>query len=105
MQDRPAPGRVRREHSLSSAAVWTPAMSNARGRTRYGSFPIPSKWLPIQLAPEHCDLELGEMSKIGIAPWSFPCRRKSEVWFNVWTNEPVLICPTHWRIWREPWCR
>jgi hypothetical protein len=63
---------------------------------------IPSKWLPIQLAPENCDLELGERSKVGIAPWSFPCRRTSEVWFNVWTNEPVLICPTHWRIWREP---
>lgn len=64
--------------------------------------PIPNDWLPIQLAPEDCDLEVGERSKTGIATWSFPCRRKSDVWFNVWTNEAVLICPTHWRIWRVP---
>ncbi len=58
------------------------------------------QWLPIQIAPEDCDLELGERRKCGIAPWRFPCRRKSGVWFNVWTAEPVLIYPTHWRIWR-----
>jgi hypothetical protein len=57
-------------------------------------------WLPIQLAPESCDLQLGLTEKVGIMPWPFPCRRHSGVWFNVWTNEPVLIHPTHWRGWR-----
>jgi hypothetical protein len=58
--------------------------------------------LPIQLAPEDCDLEVGERDKTGIATWSFPCRRKSNVWFNAWTNEAVLICPTHRGTWRMP---
>jgi hypothetical protein len=57
-------------------------------------------WLPIQLAPESCDLQLGMTEKSGIVPWQFPCRRNAGVWFNVWSNEPVLIHPTHWRGWR-----
>lgn len=57
-------------------------------------------WLPIEIAPDDCDLQLGERHKSGVVPWTFPCRRKSGVWFNAWTAEPVLICPTHWRIWR-----
>jgi len=56
----------------------------------------------IQLAPEDCDLEVGELDKTGIMPWHFPCRRKSAVWYNAWADEPILICPTHWRIWRAP---
>ncbi|QQO22259.1 hypothetical protein JJB98_21120 [Bradyrhizobium diazoefficiens] len=58
------------------------------------------RWLPIQIAPDECDLELGRLHKTGILPWSFPCRRRSGVWFNVWANEAVLISPSHWRIWR-----
>jgi len=57
-------------------------------------------WLPIAIAPEECDLELGEQHKGGIAPWRFPGRRSSGPWFNAWTAEPVLIYPTHFRIWR-----
>ena len=57
-------------------------------------------WLPIQLAPEDCDLEVGELHKAGVTPLRFPCRRKWGVWYNVWTGEPILICPTHWRVWR-----
>jgi len=59
-------------------------------------------WLPIQLAPEDCDLEVGELDKTGIMPLGFPCRRKLGVWYNAWADEPILICPTHWRIWRAP---
>jgi hypothetical protein len=59
-------------------------------------------WLPIQLAPEDCDLEVGELDKTGIAPLRFPCRRKLGVWYNAWADEPILICPTHWRVWRAP---
>ena len=59
------------------------------------------QWLPIQIAPDECDLELGRRDKTGIEPWNFPCRRKSGVWFNVWAGEPVLISPSHWRIWRS----
>jgi len=32
---------------------------------------ISSKWLPIQLAPEDCDLEVGEIDKTGIMPGVF----------------------------------
>ncbi|MBR0817479.1 hypothetical protein [Bradyrhizobium liaoningense] len=61
----------------------------------------PSQWLPIQIAPDDCDLELGRPHKTGILPLTFPCRRKAGVWFNVWAGEAVLISPSHWRIWRS----
>ena len=53
-------------------------------------------WLPIQLAPEDCDLEVGELDKTGIMPLGFPCRRKLGRWYNAWADEPILIFPTHW---------
>ncbi|SPP94982.1 conserved protein of unknown function [Bradyrhizobium vignae] len=59
------------------------------------------QWLPIQIAPGECDLELGRLHKTGIVPWPFPCRRKGGVWFNVWADEPMLISPSHWRIGRS----
>jgi hypothetical protein len=59
------------------------------------------RWLPIQIAPDECDLELGRLDKTGILPLSFPCRRTDGVWFNVWAGEAVLISPSHWRIWRS----
>lgn len=60
-----------------------------------------SPWLPIQIAPDDCDLELGRPHKTGILPLTFPCRRRAGVWFNVWAGEAVLISPSHWRIWRS----
>ncbi len=57
------------------------------------------EWTPIQLAPEGCDLELGEEQKTGVVPWPFPCRRQSGVWIDVAHDEPVLIYPTHCRPW------
>lgn len=60
------------------------------------------RWLPILIAPDNCDLELARRHKTGIAPFNFPCRRKAGVWFNVWAGEPVLISPSHWRVWRSP---
>ena len=59
------------------------------------------EWLPIQIAPDDCDLELGRPHKTRILPLGFPCRRKAGVWFNVWADEAVLISPSHWRIWRS----
>ena len=58
-------------------------------------------WLPIALAPDYCDLELGDLCGTGIEALPFPCRRRSGVWYKVWTKEAVLIHPTHWRIWRR----
>ncbi|MGY3617213.1 hypothetical protein [Bradyrhizobium sp. USDA 10063] len=58
-------------------------------------------WLPIALAPEDCHLELGHVRKDGIEALRFPCRRQSGVWYNVWTDEAVLVHPTHWRSWRR----
>lgn len=58
-------------------------------------------WLPIALAPDDCFLELGHPRVAGIEALGFPCRRKSGVWYNVWTDEAVLVHPTHWRIWRR----
>ncbi|UVO39934.1 hypothetical protein KUL72_17010 [Bradyrhizobium arachidis] len=66
-----------------------------------GPGPRPREWLPIQIAPDDCDLELGRPHKSGILPLTFPCRRKGGVWFNVWANEAVLISPSHWRVWRS----
>jgi hypothetical protein len=45
-------------------------------------------------------LEVGELDKTGIVSLRFPCRRKSGIWYNAWADEPILIFPTHWRIWR-----
>lgn len=58
-------------------------------------------WLPIALAPDDCDLELGHVCAAGIEPLRFPCRRKSGVWYHVWMDEALLIHPTHWRSWRS----
>jgi hypothetical protein len=66
-----------------------------------GLSPRRRQWLPIQIAPDDCDLELGRPHKTGILPLGFPCRRKAGVWFNVWADEAVLISPSHWRIWRS----
>ncbi|MFB9261617.1 hypothetical protein ACFFWD_00185 [Bradyrhizobium erythrophlei] len=57
-------------------------------------------WLPIALAPEDCDLELGRDRIGAIEALRFPGRRKSGIWYNVWTDEAVVVHPTHWRIWR-----
>lgn len=51
-------------------------------------------WLPIALAPDHGDLELGHPRLTGIEALGFPCRRKSGLWYNVWTNEAALVHPT-----------
>jgi hypothetical protein len=59
------------------------------------------QWLPIQIAPDECDLELGRLHETGVLPRTFPCRRRSGVWFNVWAGEAVPISPSHWRIWRS----
>ena len=59
------------------------------------------QWLPISIAPEDCDLSSERSIRAAYAPWTYPCRKRSALWFNVWRNEPVLIHPTHWRIWRS----
>jgi hypothetical protein len=57
-------------------------------------------WLPIALAPDDCDLELGKIRNAGIESPRFSCRSKSGLWYNAWTDEAVLVHPTHWRSWR-----
>ena len=49
--------------------------------------------LPIQIAPDEYDLELGRLHKTGVLPWSFPCRRRDGVWFNLWADEAALMSP------------
>jgi len=63
--------------------------------------PLSHQWLPISIAPRDCDLQLGVIDKDGVRPWPFPCQKRGAVWFNVWANQPVLIHPTHWRVWRQ----
>lgn len=58
-------------------------------------------WLPISLAPVEGCLEVGTIDKTGIVPLNFPCVRDHFGWWNVWSDEPVLIHPTHWRNWRD----
>ena len=54
-----------------------PPLKNRRGMSTHD---INEQWLPIQIAPDDCDLELGRPYKMGIVPWTFPARRKSGVW-------------------------
>jgi hypothetical protein len=42
------------------------------------------QWLPISIAPEDCDLQLGAIGKGGVRAWEFPCRKRGPLWFNVW---------------------
>ena len=44
------------------------------------------QWLPISIAPEDCDLQVGAMDKSGVRAWTFPCRKRSALWFNAWAN-------------------
>jgi hypothetical protein len=83
---------------LTEINATPPLLFHTGGMTKTGT--SPHEWLPISIAPEDCDLQLGAIGRDGISPWAFPCRKHRALWFNVWTGEPVLIHPTHWRIWR-----
>ncbi len=50
---------------------------------------------------KNCDLLVGAVDKGGVRAWAFPCRKRNALWFNAWRDEPVLIYPTHWRVWRS----
>ena len=59
------------------------------------------QWLPISIAPEDCDLQVGAMDKSCVRARTFHFRKRSALCFNEWRNEPVLIYPTHLCVWRS----
>jgi len=58
-------------------------------------------WLPVALAPDGCCFEVGSLDKVGVVPLTFPCIKDGDGWRNAWTQEFVLIHPTHCRPWRD----
>jgi len=58
------------------------------------------RWLPIQIAPDECDLELGRPHKAGLCPGRFRAGAGPASGTIIWAGEAVLISPSHWRIWR-----
>jgi len=62
---------------------------------------LPSKWLPISIAPSDRDLEICVIDKLGVHALVFPCRRSGTEWVDASTKRRVEVQPTHWRIWSE----
>ena len=47
-------------------------------------------WLPIQLAPEDCDLEVGELDKTGIMPLGFQLTSRRVSLFGLCRDIPRI---------------
>jgi hypothetical protein len=60
------------------------------------------QWQPISSAPFDQDLELSVIEANETHALVFPCRRMANGWFNMKMNSPVLVNPTHWRLWGYP---
>jgi hypothetical protein len=55
-------------------------------------------WLAIDTAPYEVDLELAVLDEEGHHALVFPCRRVEAGWQDS-DGLPVIIHPTHWRLW------
>ena len=62
---------------------------------------LPSKWLPISIAPSGGDLEVCVIEKGGVHTLVFPCRKNGTESIDASTKKRINIEPTHWRIWSE----
>jgi len=60
---------------------------------------LPDKWLPVSIAPEDTDLEVGAMDRHNVVALLFPVRKKGTYWVDAGTKKSVDIAPTHWRPW------
>ncbi len=58
-------------------------------------------WQPIATAPFDRELELAVIGRDGPHALVFPCRRVLSGWIKLSTDEPVVVRPTHWRLWSE----
>jgi len=56
-------------------------------------------WQPISSAPFDHDLQLSVIENNEVFSLIFPCRRTPAGWVDAETRKPVLVEPTHWRIW------
>jgi hypothetical protein len=64
--------------------------------------PLPSKWLPISIAPPDSNLEVCVMERRGeVHALIFPCRRSGRDWVDAATKKRIDIAPTHWRVWND----
>ena len=60
---------------------------------------LPDKWLPVSIAPENTDLEVGAMDKHNVVALLFPVRKNGTCWVDAGTKKSIDIAPTHWRPW------
>ena len=58
-------------------------------------------WQLISTVPFDRDLQLSVIEKGEIHTLIFPCRRTQAGWIDSKTGRPVLVDPTHWRVWSE----
>ena len=61
-----------------------------------------SEWKPIATAPENVELELSVYDSGEHHALVFPCQREgSSGWRDVCAKRPMLLKPTHWRLWEH----
>lgn len=61
-----------------------------------------SEWKPIATAPENVELELSVYDSGEHHALVFPCQRDgSSGWRDVRAKRPMLLKPTHWRLWEH----
>ena len=58
-----------------------------------------SELKPIATAPENVELELSIHDDGEYHALVFPCQRDGSGWRDVRAKRPVLLKPTHWRLW------
>lgn len=59
------------------------------------------EWQPITTAPFDRDLQLSVIEKGEVYALVFPCRRTPAGWVHAKTAKPILVDPTHWRLWSD----
>ena len=61
-----------------------------------------SEWKPIATAPENVELELSVYDSGEHHALVFPCQRDGSAgWRDVRAKRPMLLKPTHWRLWEH----
>ena len=57
------------------------------------------KWQPIATAPSNAELELSILDAGEYHALAFPCLRDGSGWRDARLDRPLLLLPTHWRLW------
>jgi hypothetical protein len=62
---------------------------------------LPTKWLPVSIAPADGELEVCVMDERGLHVLAFTVRKSGADWVDAVTKKRIDLAPTHWRPWRK----